>query len=278
MGYNRFGSFYEKQGMNALPNRRQFQIRSLYPAIAVALLLGLSACGETGSNWEPQDMFASPAEKPVDERYRAMIDFKALSRDDAGIDYAAGPSATVLGAVEEAVALCQEKGGQGCKAVRVGLTYVDGLDVDSIKSVMEGYQNTMLAEAMQAANAGNAGAANWLAFHYATRGENLAEAERLIKRALQVAPNDPGALDTYGLVLYKQGKYQEAEDVFVTVNKAMPTAEHIAHFADNALAMGKTDMARAAYQRALAAQPSAVLSQEIQKRLLALDLGGAAKQ
>ena len=93
---------------------------------------------------------------------------------------------------------------------------------------------------------------------------------------MQVAPGDPGALDTYGLVLYKQGKYQEAEEIFVAVNKAMPTAEHLAHFAENALAMGKTEMARAAYQRALEAQPSAVLSQEIQKRLLALDLGGGA--
>ena len=141
---------------------------------------------------------------------------------------------------------------------------------------METYRNTMLAEATQASNAGNAGAANWLAFHYAVRGENLGEAERLIKRALQVAPDDPGALDTYGLVLYKQGKYQEAEEIFIAVNKAMPTAEHLAHFADNALAMGKTEMARAAYQRALGAQPGAVLSQEIQKRLLALDLGGGS--
>lgn len=40
--------------------------------------------------------------------------------------------------------------------------------------------------------------------------------------------------------------------------------------------MGKTEMARAAYQRALGAQPGAVLSQEIQKRLLALDLGGGS--
>ena len=76
------------------------------------------------------------------------------------------------------------------------------------------------------------------------------------------------------LILYRQGRYQEAEDVFVRVNKAMPTAEHIAHFADNALAMGKTEMARAAYQRALEAGAGPVLSQTIQKRMLALDLNG----
>ena len=78
------------------------------PFVAVAMLLGLVACGDTSSNWEPQDMMAAPTQAKVDDRYRAMIDFKALSRDDAGKEYAAGPSATVLGAVEEAVAMCQQ--------------------------------------------------------------------------------------------------------------------------------------------------------------------------
>ncbi|PKR56670.1 hypothetical protein [Thalassospira lohafexi] len=262
--------------MTAVPDFRPLNIRSMRPFVAVAMLLGLAACGDTSSNWEPQDMMAAPTQAKVDDRYRAMIDFKALSRDDAGKEYAAGPSATVLGAVEEAVALCQDQGGQGCKAVRVGLTWVDGLDQQTIEGVISSYRDTMTAEAYQAARQGNMGAANWLAFHYAVRGENLKEAEHLSKQALQVAPDDPGALDTYGLILYKQERYAEAEDVFVAVNKAMPTAEHLAHFADNALAMGKTDMARAAYQRAMQADPSPVLSQTIQKRLLALDLGGAS--
>ena len=259
-----------------MPDFRPFDIRSIRPFVAGALLLGLAACGNTAPNWEPQDMIAAPTQAKVDDRYRAMMDFKALSRDARGKEYAAGPSATVLGAVEESVALCQDQSGQGCKAVRVGLTWVDGLDQDTIQSVMKSYRDTMTAEAYQAARQGNMGAANWLAYHYAVRGENLKEAEKLAKQALQVAPDDPGALDTYGLILYKQERYAEAEEVFIRANKAMPTAEHIAHFADNALAMGKTEMARAAYQRAMQAGPSAVLSQEIQKRLLALDLGGAS--
>lgn len=257
-------------------DRRHFDRRSIRPFMAGILLLGLAACGDTGPNWEPQDMFEAPKQAKVDDRYRAMMDFKALSRDAGGKEYAAGPSATVLGAVEEAVALCQEQGGQGCKAVRVGLTWVDGLDQQIIESVMKSYRDTMTAEAYQATRQGNMVAANWLAFHYAVRGENLKEAEKLAQQALQVAPDDPGALDTYGLILYKQERYAEAEEVFIAANKAMPTAEHIAHFADNALAMGKTEMARAAYQRAMQAGPSAALSQTIQKRLLALDLGGAS--
>ncbi len=221
-------------------------------------------------------MFEAPKQAKVDDRYRAMIDFKALSRDDVGKEYAAGPSATVLGAVEEAVAMCQQANAQGCKAVRVGLTWVDGLDQQTIEGVISSYRDTMTAEAWQAARQGNIAAANWLAFHFAQKGENLGEAERLAKQVMQADPENPSALDTYGLILYKQERYAEAEEVFVAVNKSMPTAEHLAHFADNALAMGKTDMARAAYQRAMQADPSPVLSQTIQKRLLALDLGGAS--
>ncbi|MHC8491799.1 tetratricopeptide repeat protein [Thalassospira sp. SM2505] len=261
--------------MTVLFTRCQFRVSSIRALTGVGLMLGLAACGDTGSNWEPQDMFAAPTEQKLDDRYRAMIDFKAMARDVNGKEYAAGPKATVLGAVEEAVAMCSQANAQGCKAVRVGLTWVDGLDQVAIESVIQSYNDTMTAEAYHAAGQGNMGAANWLAYHYAVLGENLTEAERLSKQALSVAPDDPGALDTYGLILYRQGRYQEAEEVFIRVNKAMPTAEHIAHFADNALAMGKAEMARAAYQRALQAGAGPVLSQTIQKRLLALDLNGA---
>lgn len=252
-----------------------FHLKSMRFVIAASLVLGLAACGDTSPNWEPQDMFAAPTEAKLDDRYRAMIDFKAMARDATGKEYAAGPSATVMGAIEEAVVMCQQANAQGCKAVRVGLTWVDGLDQSAIETVIKSYGDTMTAEAYQAAGQGNMGAANWLAYHYAVRGENLDEAERLSKQALSVAPDDPGALDTYGLILYRQGRYAEAEDVFIRANKAMPSAEHIAHFADNALAMGKTEMARVAYQRALQAGAGPVLSQTIQKRLLALDLNSS---
>ncbi len=266
------GSFARTWGMTVLFMRRQFEFAPLRSVIGLGMVLAVAACGDTSPNWEPQDMFAAPTEAKLDDRYRAMIDFKAMARDETGKEYAAGPKATVMGAVEEAVAMCSQANAQGCKAVRVGLTWVDGLDQAAIESVIKSYGDTMTAEAYQAAGQGNMGAANWLAYHYAVRGENLDEAERLSKQALAVAPDDPGALDTYGLILYRQGRYAEAEEVFIRVNKAMPTAEHIAHFADNALAMGKTDMARAAYQRALQAGAGPVLSQTIQKRLLALDL------
>ncbi|MFH1806540.1 MAG: hypothetical protein ABID63_16795 [Pseudomonadota bacterium] len=248
-------------------------LKSVMPLAVMVMASALVACGDTAPKWEPQSMFGTPAAPGIDDQYLAMADFKAMARDEAGKMYPAGPNATVLGAVEEAVVLCQNGGGTGCKAVRVGLTYLEGLDRTAIDVAISSYRDTLTAEAYQAARAGNAGAANWLAYHYATRNENLGEAERLIRAAMAQQPDNPNILDTYGLILFRKGDYAEAEEVFVAVNRVSPSAEHIAHFADNALAMGKTDMARAAFLRALDAGPGPILQQQIQQRLLSIDLG-----
>lgn len=236
-------------------------------------VMALSACGDTAPKWEPQDMMAGPAQNSaIPDAYRKMVDFKALAKDDAGHFYAAGPKATIHDAALEAVVKCQMGKGENCHPIRLGLTSIEGLSEEQVTDVVKSYRDTMLAEANQAANNGNIQAANWLAFHYATRNVNLDEAERLIKLAMKVQPNNASILDTYGFILYRKGDFKEAEQVLIKVNRAAPIAEHIAHFADNALAMGKTDMARAAYQRALQANPDPVLSQQIQKRLLTLDM------
>ncbi|PKR49702.1 tetratricopeptide repeat protein [Thalassospira marina] len=244
--------------------------------IASIALLGLTACGDTSPKWEPQDMMGGPAEQTnLDANYARMVDFKAMSTDDGGKPYYAGPNATVIGAGQQALAMCQNAGGANCRVSRLGLTSIEGLDQQGVSDIIKSYNDTLTAEAAQAANAGNIEAANWLAYHYATLGENLDEAERLIRLAVKVQPENPSIQDTYGLVLYKKGDYAGAEEALIKANKAAPIAEHLAHFADNALAMGKRDMARVAYQRALDANPDPVLSQRIQKQLLAIDMGGA---
>lgn len=248
--------------------------------IVSVAFLGLAACGDTAPKWEPQDMMGGPAEQTsLDSAYAGMVDFKAMATDDSGKAFSAGPNATVVGAGQQALAMCQNGGGANCKVSRLGLTSIDGLDQQGVADVIKSYNDTLTAEAAQAAKAGNIEAANWLAYHYASKGENLMEAERLIKMAMQVQPENPSIQDTYGLILYKQGDYAAAEEALIKANKAAPIAEHLAHFADNAVAMGKRDMARVAYQRALNANPDPVLSQRIQKQLLALDMGvGAAQQ
>jgi tetratricopeptide (TPR) repeat protein len=56
----------------------------------------------------------------------------------------------------------------------------------------------------------NANALNYLGYTYADMGENLDEAESLIREALKYKPNDGYITDSLGWVLFKKGLYQEA--------------------------------------------------------------------
>ena len=52
----------------------------------------------------------------------------------------------------------------------------------------------------------NASAMNFIGYAYAERGVKLVEAERLIRRALELRPDDGYITDSLGWVLFKQGR------------------------------------------------------------------------
>jgi tetratricopeptide (TPR) repeat protein len=56
----------------------------------------------------------------------------------------------------------------------------------------------------------HANALNYLGYTYADLGQNLDEAERLIKRALKYKPNDGYITDSLGWVYYKKGEFEKA--------------------------------------------------------------------
>jgi len=56
----------------------------------------------------------------------------------------------------------------------------------------------------------HANAMNYLGYTYADLGQNLDEAERLIKEALKYKPNDGYITDSLGWVYYKKGQFDEA--------------------------------------------------------------------
>ena len=60
----------------------------------------------------------------------------------------------------------------------------------------------------------NAGALNYIGYFWAERGENLAEAEELIRRAIELSPEDGFITDSLGWVYYKM-----AEDLFEASRK-----------------------------------------------------------
>jgi Flp pilus assembly protein TadD len=59
-------------------------------------------------------------------------------------------------------------------------------------------------------NPHNAAALNYLGYTYAEQGNRLDEAERLIRRALAIEPNDGFYIDSLAWVYYQRGDYQRA--------------------------------------------------------------------
>ena len=56
------------------------------------------------------------------------------------------------------------------------------------------------------ADPNNANALNYIGYSWAERGENLAEAEELIRRALEISPDDGYIIDSLGWVYYKMAE------------------------------------------------------------------------
>jgi tetratricopeptide (TPR) repeat protein len=71
---------------------------------------------------------------------------------------------------------------------------------------------------------------NNFAYYLSVRGENLEEAEKLSRETLQLAPEEATFLDTYGWILYKQGKYSKAKDyIQKAIDKSLEKADGTLH-------------------------------------------------
>lgn len=100
-------------------------------------------------------------------------------------------------------------------------------------------------------------ALNNLAYTLAEAGESLDEAEALVRRALELAPDRANFLDTLALVLLKQGRPAEARAALERAVTFAPEDDVILeHEADAYLAVGDSRTARAALEEALATRPA----------------------
>ena len=94
-------------------------------------------------------------------------------------------------------------------------------------------------------------ALNNVAYSYACTGRNLVKALSYIKKALLLQPGKPSYLDTYGWVLHKMKRYNEANGVLthvVGIEENNPT--FFEHMGDNSQKLGLRDRAFAAWNRA----------------------------
>ena len=116
-------------------------------------------------------------------------------------------------------------------------------------------------------------ALNYLGYMWAERGENLADAEKFVRRALRSEPDNAAYLDSLGWVLFQQGRYHEALDPLeqasrLVAGKADPTIEE--HLGDVLDKLGRRNEAIKAWERALALEGA---SEELPAKLQAARAG-----
>jgi tetratricopeptide (TPR) repeat protein len=98
---------------------------------------------------------------------------------------------------------------------------------------------------------------NRLGYAYAAMG-NMARAETLMQRYAAAMPTDPNPEDSYGDILFKAGRYQEARSHFEAALKKDPAFGPSQHELGDVFAMlGNQDAAREAYHKSalVAANP-----------------------
>jgi tetratricopeptide (TPR) repeat protein len=101
----------------------------------------------------------------------------------------------------------------------------------------------------------HAHAYNALGYSLADRNQHLDEAQQLIDKALELAPDDPFILDSKGWVLFRRGDAIGALDVLTKAFKLRADPEIAAHLGEVLWTMGRKDEARVTWGDAMKASP-----------------------
>ena len=99
-------------------------------------------------------------------------------------------------------------------------------------------------------------ALNYLGYIYAVRDVSLEEAERYLRQAIALEPENGYFIDSLGWIFYKQRRYQEALDqLLAAVRNIPPDPVVLEHLGDVHAALEQPTLAADAYERSLSAQP-----------------------
>jgi tetratricopeptide (TPR) repeat protein len=109
--------------------------------------------------------------------------------------------------------------------------------------------------ALDPANA--ADAYNYLGYMWADHNMHLEEAEQMIKRALELEPNNGAYLDSMGWVYFRQAKYNDALDSLLraTKNIPKPDATVFIHLGDTCSKLNRVAQALEYWQKAILLEP-----------------------
>jgi tetratricopeptide (TPR) repeat protein len=103
----------------------------------------------------------------------------------------------------------------------------------------------------------NAMVLNYLGYMYADQGIKLDKAEKLIKKALKIDPDNGAYLDSYAWVMYKKGKYKEALKYQLLALDASQDSDAVLydHMGDIYFALNKPQEAATHWEKALELDP-----------------------
>ncbi len=134
----------------------------------------------------------------------------------------------------------------------IDLLYARGLTGESIGDI-ELLETDMLS--ILKTEPDNAHALNALGYTLADRTDRLQEAYGYLKRAMQMKPEDPAFIDSYGWVNYRMGNYDEAIRLLKKALSQVEDAEIASHLGEVLWVSGQKKEAMGIWKRALEKSP-----------------------
>lgn len=108
---------------------------------------------------------------------------------------------------------------------------------------------------------------NALGYTLVNKTHRLQEAERYLQKAIKLQPDVPVIVDSYGWLLFKQGRYTEARDALKRAYDKLPQAEIAGHLIETLHKLKLESEAKSLLDKALVKDPTDEYLLEIKKRL-----------
>ncbi|MCP4486290.1 MAG: tetratricopeptide repeat protein [Gammaproteobacteria bacterium] len=112
----------------------------------------------------------------------------------------------------------------------------------------------------------NAHALNALGFTLADRTDRYEEAFQLLKRAIEIMPEDAAIIDSFGWVNYRLGHYDEAIMLLRRALSRFDDSEIASHLGEVLWVSGKYDEARKVWKKALQKSPNDPLIEDVMRK------------
>jgi Flp pilus assembly protein TadD len=119
-----------------------------------------------------------------------------------------------------------------------------------------------------AKNPDNAEALNALGYTLIDKTKRYAEAERYLKRALELAPDEAVIMDSYGWLQFKLGNMAKALDYLQRAYTKQQENEIAAHLAEVLWVSGRKDEAKKLYKKAIKNAPEDEYLLDFKHRIL----------